>query len=232
MPRDLFGDVTDPHPSLGSRKWYTVPLSLAAHALILLALVVAPLVATGALPLPASRIVFVPAVAPELPPAPAVRSVESAVSPPGAAAPMDAPDTIAPEPAVAWFDLGVEGGIGVEALGVRAGADVLAPPPPLPPPPPARTVRSGGEIQPPRKIVDVAPVYPPLAQSVGIEGLVVIEATIAVDGRVQDARVLRSAPLLDAAALAAVRQWIYTPTRLNGEPVSVIMTVTVNFQLH
>lgn len=231
MPRDLFGDVTDPYPSLGSRKWYTVPLSLAAHALILLALVVAPLVATGALPLPASRIVFVPAVAPELPPAPAVRPVEPAAAPPGPerAAPIDAPDTIAPEPSpVTRFDIGVQGGIGVEALGVRAGADVLAPPPH---PPPARTVRSGGEIQPPRKIVDVAPVYPPLAQSIGIEGLVVIEATIAVDGRVQDARVLRSVPLLDAAALAAVRQWTYTPTRLNGEPVSVIMTVTVNFQL-
>ena len=59
----------------------------------------------------------------------------------------------------------------------------------------------------------------------------IIEAVIGVDGRVQDARVLRSAPLLDEAALAAVRQWLYTPTRLNGQPVSVVMTVTVRFQL-
>lgn len=50
-------------------------------------------------------------------------------------------------------------------------------------------------------------------------------------GAVVDARILRSVPLLDAAALAAVRQWRYTPTRLNGRPVSVLMTVTVQFQL-
>jgi protein TonB len=65
-----------------------------------------------------------------------------------------------------------------------------------------------------------------------VQGVVVIEATIGADGRVKDAHVLRSVPLLDEAALAAVRQWVYTPTRLNGEPVSVIMTVTVHFQLN
>jgi len=60
---------------------------------------------------------------------------------------------------------------------------------------------------------------------------VIIEATIGVDGRVLDAKVLRSIPLLDAAALEAVKQWVYTPTTLNGQPVPVIMTVTVNFTL-
>ena len=50
-------------------------------------------------------------------------------------------------------------------------------------------------------------------------------------GMVQDAKVLRSIPLLDAAALDAVRQWQFTPTTLNGVPVPVIMTVTVNFTL-
>ena len=48
---------------------------------------------------------------------------------------------------------------------------------------------------------------------------------------VTDAKVLRSIPLLDAAALDAVRQWVFTPTTLNGQPVPVIMTVTVNFTL-
>ena len=56
-------------------------------------------------------------------------------------------------------------------------------------------------------------------------------ATIGPDGRVQDVRVLRSIPLLDAAAIEAVKQWQYTPTLLNGVPVPVIMTVTVNFTL-
>jgi protein TonB len=60
---------------------------------------------------------------------------------------------------------------------------------------------------------------------------VIIEAIIGPDGRVQEAKVLRSIPLLDAAALDAVRQWQFTPTLLNGVPVPVIMTVTVNFTL-
>ena len=59
----------------------------------------------------------------------------------------------------------------------------------------------------------------------------IIEATIGADGRVRDTRVLRSVPLLDDAALSAVRQWEYEPTLLNGKPVAVIMTVTVNFRL-
>ena len=59
----------------------------------------------------------------------------------------------------------------------------------------------------------------------------IIEATIGVDGRVVNARILRSVPLLDDAALDAVRQWEYTPTLLNGVPVPVIMTVTVQFTL-
>ena len=59
----------------------------------------------------------------------------------------------------------------------------------------------------------------------------IIEATIGPTGNVQDAKVLRSIPLLDDAALDAVRQWEYTPTLLNGIPVAVIMTVTVDFRL-
>ena len=64
-----------------------------------------------------------------------------------------------------------------------------------------------------------------------MQGVVIIEATIGPTGRVQDASILRSIPLLDAAALEAVRQWEYTPTLLNGMPVPVLMTITVNFTL-
>ena len=78
---------------------------------------------------------------------------------------------------------------------------------------------------------DVSPVYPPIAQSARVQGIVIIEATIGPNGKVTDARVLRSIPLLDQAALEAVRQWEFTPTLLNGVPVPVIMTVTVNFTL-
>ncbi|MBM3821119.1 MAG: energy transducer TonB, partial [Acidimicrobiia bacterium] len=103
--------------------------------------------------------------------------------------------------------------------------------PPPPPPPPAAPVRVGGAIKPPVKTRHVPPQYPPIAQSARVQGVVIIEATISTTGRVQDARVLRSIPLLDAAALDAVRQWEFTPTLLNGVPVPVIMTVTVQFTL-
>ncbi len=90
-------------------------------------------------------------------------------------------------------------------------------------------VRPGGRIMPPRKIKDVQPVYPALAQSARVGGEVTIEATIGADGKVIDATVVRSIPLLDQAALDAVRQWEYLPTILNGEPVPVLVTVTINF---
>ena len=90
-------------------------------------------------------------------------------------------------------------------------------------------VRPGGRIMPPKKIKDVPPVYPALAQSAHISGAVTIEATIGTDGKVVDAKVVRSIPMLDEAALDAVRQWEYLPTMLNGVPVPVLVTVTVNF---
>jgi TonB family protein len=101
----------------------------------------------------------------------------------------------------------------------------------LAPPPPDVPVRVGGEIKPPVKIRDVRPEYPAIAQSARIQGVVILEATIGVDGSVMDAKVLRSIPLLDKAAVDAVRQWQFAPTMLNGVPVAVIMTVTVNFSL-
>jgi len=61
-------------------------------------------------------------------------------------------------------------------------------------------------------------VYPSIAQSARVQGVVIVEATIGPDGKVSDARVLRSIPLLDQAALDAVRQWVFTPTLLNGVP--------------
>ncbi len=90
-------------------------------------------------------------------------------------------------------------------------------------------VRVGGQIKPPTKIKDVKPVYPAIAQSARVSGVVMIEATIGEDGKVVDAKVVRSIPVLDQAALDAVRQWEYTPTLLNGVPVPVVVTVTINF---
>jgi TonB family protein len=96
---------------------------------------------------------------------------------------------------------------------------------------PPGVVRIGGNIKPPTKIHDVSPEYPPEARAGKVQGLVIVEAIIDPQGNVTDARVLRGVPLLDDAALTAVRQWTFTPTLMNGVPVSVAMTVTVNFRL-
>jgi protein TonB len=93
-------------------------------------------------------------------------------------------------------------------------------------------VRVGGQIRQPTQLRKVNPVYPSIAQSARVQGVVILEATIGTNGKVKDVRVLRSIPLLDQAAIDAVRQWEYTPTMLNNVPVEVIMTVTVQFTLN
>ena len=93
----------------------------------------------------------------------------------------------------------------------------------------ASAVRIGGSIRPPVKIKDVQPVYPEIAKQAKVGGVVVIEATIDSEGKVADTKVVRSAPLLEQAAVDAVRQWEYKPSMQNGKPVPVVMTVTVNF---
>ena len=133
--------------------------------------------------------------------------------------------------------------VGFGAAGGRGAAPRGGNPPPPPPPPPPSdreiapapwatgAVRVGGTILQPTKTKHVNPIYPPLAQSSGVQGVVILEALIGTEGKITNARVLRSIPLLDQAALDAVMQWEFTPTRLNGQPVPVLMTVTVQFTL-
>jgi TonB family protein len=92
-------------------------------------------------------------------------------------------------------------------------------------------LRVGGNIAPPTKIHHVSPEYPPEALAANVGGVVIAEVTIDANGLVADVRILRSVTGLDDAAVAAVRQWRYTPTRLNGEPVPIMMTITVNFTM-
>jgi protein TonB len=99
------------------------------------------------------------------------------------------------------------------------------------PPPPSQAVRVGGNIKEPKKLRNVAPEYPDIARQARVQGVVILECTISPQGKVTDVKVLRGIPLLDQAAIDAVKQWVYTPTLLNGVPVPVIMTVTVNFRL-
>ncbi len=104
----------------------------------------------------------------------------------------------------------------------------------LPDRPPAlpgqEPIRAIGDIKPPRLVRQVDSVYPKDADKAGIEGVVILEATTDISGRVQNVRVLRSIPMLDQAAIDAVKQWIYEPMVIDGKPRGVIFTITVRLQ--
>ncbi len=223
----MFGDVVDPSIKVGTKKWYTIPLSILTHTIGLGALIVVPLLATDILPTPQSVMAFVAAPPPPPPPAnaPPPPPVEVNVNP--QAAPIEAPREIKPEPPPVMRT--VVGGISTGLPQAATGPVNIAPPPPPPPPAP---VRVGGDVKAPTKIKDVPVVYPTVAKSAKVQGIVIIEAVISKTGSVENMKVLRGNPLLDQAALEAVRQWKYSVPTLNGTPVDVIMTVTVNFTLN
>jgi protein TonB len=232
MPRDLFGDVTRPSISIGNRKWYTVPVSLFSHSIVIAMIVVLPILAAPLMPgvMDSSDLEYVTKILPPPPPPPKARPLEAAPLENPNAAPLDAPDSIKPE-TPAQFDQFDVSPVGVVSGTDDVARDLVPPPVVAAPPEPQKPVRPGGGIRQPTKLRGADPVYPPLARTAGVQGIVIIEATIDADGRVVNARVLRSLPLLDQAALDAVRSWEYTPTMLNGVPVPVVMTVTVSFVL-
>jgi TonB family protein len=94
---------------------------------------------------------------------------------------------------------------------------------------PVRLPSGGFPPGPPRKVRDVRPVWPDEARRAGVQGIVVVEFTVDVDGTPADARILRGIPLLDKAALDCVRQWRYEPMLLNGQPIPFRMTAAVTF---
>jgi protein TonB len=97
---------------------------------------------------------------------------------------------------------------------------------------PCRDAVEGGCVTPPRKLVDVKPAYPARHAEAGVSGVVVVEGAVQTDGSVGD---LQAAPNADPdfadAAIRAVRQWQFSPTRLGGVPMEIRMTVTVQFTI-
>ena len=212
-----------------------LPVSVAAHVVLIAAIFTAPLMGDIDFPPPNRPLNFAYTNV-VLPPPPPVRlqppSSQQAPTTSADKAPLVAPDAIKPE-----LLLGPTPDVGPifdgDPDGLPAGIPGAVGPPvaALPPPPPVerKPVSPGGNIQPPRRVVSVAPVYPVIAQQARVEGTVEIEALIGEDGKVRNAKVISGKAMLTDAALTAVRQWVFTPTRLNGEPVAVIMTVTVVF---
>jgi periplasmic protein TonB len=253
MNRRLFEDLVVSAPPSGrfGRRAALLPLSIAAHGAALALALLVPVLRSGDLPTPTGPIdiwVPPPPIAPPPPmatppPPPRVTGVAPApisrptmpaepVEPPPAPGPtvsMIEPDILPTDEGRAPCLLNCEGqrpdGIGdgtrgaPSTTGVSDGTGTSL-------------VRPGGDIKAPVRTAYVAPIYPDIARAAGVGGTVVLECTIDPSGHVVDARVISGHPLLNEAALNAVRQWRYTATRLNGVPVAVLMTVTVRFIPH
>lgn len=149
---------------------------------------------------------------------------------------MDEPPVVGVSGVVGAIPGGIVGGtVGGVAGGVVGGVlGGVAPPPPPPPPPRPKKVeplRVGGNVQESKILRKVIPVYPELAKRARVEFAVQLEVNVDEEGNVISVKVLKGHPLLDQAAVDAVKQWKYSPTLLNGEPVPVVATVTVEFKL-
>ena len=239
----MFHDSLFPRDRFFGSGFWAFPAALFVHVGIASLLVVLPLLRTG-IPPHLDKIVqaFLTTPAPPPPPVPPaarpaggrsgrIKPVQAAAFDPGRfVAPVAIPDAITDEPAVGDGPDGIAGGIdGGVPGGVWSGVvgpilnvligDVEAP------------VRAAGDTQAPALVRRVDPAYPEIARQARVEGLVIIEAETDMYGRVRSARVLRSIPLLDQAALDAVRQWVYEPLVINGRPRGVLFTVTVKFKL-
>jgi protein TonB len=214
------------------------PVSISVHVLLVIAVLIVPLTAEVEWPTPAPlhRLMVATKVVP----------VPDSAIPPTTRTVRVLPDVIAPnalEPSrdVPTPPVGPDfpnlpttgtGAIDPNLLG-PPGDSVPAPPsPPRPEPKVAPSVfRVGQGIREPKRIAGAPPEYPVIARSARIQGVVILEAVINERGTIERIKVLKSEPLLDPAAIAAVKDWRYTPTLLNGVPVSVLMTITINFTL-
>ena len=233
-----------------TRKPFTMAIAVVAHAVTITGLVLIPLLQTQAITLPAINLpLLVPrANIPEsaVPLIPAQPHIQQYTQPASDAltAPIAIPDHIvlADDSAPPQFTGLLPGGEGagktLSNLFAPKESGILPPlePPAPPPPPPApviktERIRKGGLIQAANLIHQVNPIYPRLAQQARAQGVVVLAAVISKEGTVESLRVVTGHPLLNQAALDAVKQWLYRPTMLNGDPVEVETTITVTFTL-
>ena len=226
-------------------------VSLVVHAIILAVVVLIPLIYYQALP-QHELLTFLAAPPPPPPPPPppaAPRPVQKVqvvrLDPNKFMAPTEIPKEIPPPIddilVMSSLDLsssGVPGGIpggvigdvpGGVAGGVLGG--IPGAPPPPPPPKPKAAIRVGGNVQNSKLIQKIDPIYPELAKRARVAGFVLLQVTVDEQGMVSGIKLIRGHPLLNQSAIDAVGQWRYSPTLLNGEPVPVIATVTVNYVL-
>ena len=243
MPHDpyerLFADavIRPISPRARRRRRLLTVLSIALHIVVIVPIAIAQVLAVGPLPVPRQPTMFEFDVVhvvdmPQPRPPRAQGPVPAAVDDP-ARAPVTAPIGVRDEPErPVQRNTAPDGVPGVEP-GFSPGlfSPVAVPGPPPLPPADQQPIHVHSGMQAPKRTVNVPPVYPTIAVSARKEGIVILEAIIDARGNVESVRVLRSDPLLESAAVEAVKQWKYTPALLNGVAVPVIMTVTVNFTL-
>jgi protein TonB len=236
MPSTLF-DQTFAQRRKNRRPFGTVAISIALHAAALATYATLQLTTgLGGPPVITRLRAFV--AEPDLPkPPPVAAAPAHATQTPDVnpnAAPAVPPEKIEPE----LPTLAVSAGDAVPGALLSGGAATISAPPPRVSTPTQETAtrpsgpqRVGGDIRPPERVTYVAPVYPDIARAAHVEGKVVLEATIDEWGAVKNVTVRQSVPLLDKSAIEAVSRWRYAPTRLNGQPIAIVMMVTVTFTL-
>jgi protein TonB len=217
--------------------WLCIQASLLAHALVGLALVLVPILAPEASPAPLQAAFAKVFLEPPPPPPPplAARPVVPAVTKPVVPVLPDPrpdrlriPDVFDAPPDPIGMPEGMEGGVegglvGGTPGGVVGGVIGGTGTGPVPEPDPDR---------PPSPVKLSKPRYPQEAFVKRIEGTVELEILIDALGRVIEARVTKSIPLLDAAAIETVREWRFTPAIKNGQPVAALARAPVTFRIH
>src|ERR1700678_1145265 len=232
----MFDDlvVSSANPKRTNNSW-TVALSAIIQACLLGILILIPLIYTEALPKTLLTTFLVPPPPPPPPPPPAaaiqriVKPVVRLIHNGQMMAPTVVPkkvemikeEEIPP-------DVGAVGVVGGVPGGVPGGSGSGMPPPPKATP---SRIRVGGNVAAAKLVRQVTPLYPPIAKTAHIFGTVMLHAVIAKDGTIQELTYVSGPPLLMKNAMDAVRQWRYSPTLLNGEPVEVDTTISVVFTL-
>jgi protein TonB len=257
----IFKDLPATFPEEDKYKTPAAVSSFVFHVVLVTALVLIPLlipqriehwrlmtlIAPLTPPAPPPAAVSNPLETPSKPVVPEIQPILK-VDPEAVITPTEIPKEIARiiDEAPSPGSIGVPGGIpygsgssvlqGVLSASIKTSEIApLAPPSPPPPPPPATVgstpTRVGGNIREPKVIKLVPAVYPKLAIKARVTGTVVLEATLTAEGTVEAINVISGHPLLIPAAVECVKQWRYEPTYLNGEPVPVILTARVHFEL-
>lgn len=235
-------------PSGKGRRPWTVALALIGQVLVLTVLILIPLLYVQSLPMREFTSTLVAPPPPPPPPPPPQARVVKVVPRKFDASKLTAPKVVPkeiakvveapPPPPDAGAVGGIPGGVpGGQPGGVIAGIANSVPKaaPPPPPPPPEKTgpqrVHVGGNVQAARLVKEVKPAYPPMAKQARISGTVRLKAIIGPDGAIRNLNVISGHPMLVQSAISAVKQWVYKPTVLNGQPVEVDTEIDVNFTL-